>query len=308
LTSLSIDDYATLTSRRNQMAKANLAVATTPIVPVTNGQFGIYPNTTFRMNPIAQEVQDVFNGIYAQVTSFVNNPDSAINGMIVSGDAGTGKTYNVKKALRDTGHQRNTEYIKGAKITAASLYVKLYLNRHKHRIVILDDCDLIHNNEKNLIIPMLLGAADLGQNRDVGWETTKKNPLMEEHNVPHNFQFEGSIIWITNDRKQDIAKSIKQWKNAILSRFNFAECNFTDEQKFMYTMHLVENIGMLGVNCEDFAGGYPSNIIEEAADYMASNYRNLVEVTPRIAIKIADTLNHNTDPVLRRSMLRQLWK
>jgi hypothetical protein len=286
------------------MATAKLNIA----VPTTNGQFGIYPNTNFRMNPIAQEVQDIFNGIYAQVTSFVQNPNSAINGMIVSGDAGTGKTYNVKKALRDTGHQKNTEYIKGAKITAASLYVKLYLNRHKHRIVVLDDCDLIHNSEKNLIIPMLLGAADLGQNRDVGWETTKKNPLMEEYNVPHNFQFEGSIIWITNDRKQEIAKSIKQWKNAILSRFNFAECNFTDEQKFMYTMHLVENLAMLGINCEEYAGGYPSNIIEEAADYMGENYRNLVEVTPRIAIKIADTLNHVIDPALRKSMLRQMWK
>lgn len=296
------------------MATAKLNIAgqgqtnTQTIVPVTNGQFGIYPKTNFRMNPIAQEVQDIFNGIYAQVTSFVQNPNSAINGMIVSGDAGTGKTYNVKKALRDTGHQKNTEYIKGSKITAASLYVKLYLNRHKHRIVVLDDCDLIHNGEKNLIIPMLLGAADLGQSRDVGWETTKKNPLMEEYNVPHNFQFEGSIIWITNDRKQEIAKAIKQWKNAIFSRFNFAECNFTDEQKFMYTMHLVENLAMLGTNCEEYEGGYPSNIINEAADYMGENYRNLVEVTPRIAIKIADTLNHNTDPALRKSMLRQMWK
>ena len=89
------------------IAKPKLTVAG----PNTNGQFGIYPNTNFRMNPIAQEVQDIFNGIYAQVKSFVNNPDSAINGMIVSGDAGTGKTYKVKKALRDTGHQKNTEYI-----------------------------------------------------------------------------------------------------------------------------------------------------------------------------------------------------
>lgn len=286
------------------MASANLKVS----VPTTNGQFGIYPSTNPRINPIAKEVQDTFDGIYAQVTSFVQNPNSAINGMIVSGDAGTGKTYNVKKALRDTGHQRNTEYIKGTKLTAASLYVKLYLNRSKHRIVVLDDCDLIHNSEKNLIIPMLLGAADLGQSRDVGWETTRKNDLMKEFNVPHSFQFEGSIIWITNDRKQEIGKAIKQWKNAIFSRFNFAECNFTDEQKFMYTSYLVEHLAMLGSNCEEFAGGYPSNIIQEAADYMAENYRNLVEVTPRIAIKIADTLHHVEDPALRKTMLRQLWK
>ena len=114
-----------------------------------------------RINPIAKEVQDTFDGIYAQTTSFVQNPNSAINGMIVSGDAGTGKTFTVKKALKDTGHTKNAEYIKGGKITAASLYVKLFLNKAKHRIVILDDCDLIHHHEKNQIIPMLLGAAEL---------------------------------------------------------------------------------------------------------------------------------------------------
>lgn len=261
-----------------------------------------------RINPIAKEVQDTFDGIYAQVTTFVQNPNSAINGMIVSGDAGTGKTYTVKKALVDTNHQSNVEYIKGAKITAAALYVKLYLNRAKHRVVVLDDCDLIHHHEKNLIVPMLLGAAELGHNRSVSWETAKKNPLMEEFNVPHQFEFNGSIIWITNDRKEQIGKAIKQWKNAILSRFNFAECNFTDEQKFMYTMHLVENLDMLGTNCQEFTGGYPDEIIEQAADYMSANYRQLVEVTPRIAIRIADMMHHSNNESVLNTQLHQLWK
>lgn len=260
------------------------------------------------INPIAQEVQDTFDGIYAQVVSFVQNPNSAINGLIVSGDAGTGKTYTVKKALRDTGHQKNVEYIKGGKITAASLYVKLYLNAAKHRIVVLDDCDLIHHHEKNQIVPMLLGAVDLGQSREVSWETARKNPLMTEHNVPSNFKFEASVIWITNDRKSDIGKAIKQWKNAIFSRFNFAECNFSDEQKFMYTDHLVRNMDMLGANCQDFSGGYPRPIIDKAAEYMGKNYRQLVEVTPRQAVKIADIMHHNADPKLQTTMLQQLWK
>jgi len=261
-----------------------------------------------KMNPIAKEVADTFEGIYAQATSFVQNPNSAINGMIVSGDAGTGKTYWIKKALIDTGHQSNVEYIKGGKITAASLYVKLYLNRAKHRIIVLDDCDIIHHGEKRQIIPMLLGAAELGQKGDVSWETARKNALMEEFNVPSNFDFQGNIIWITNDRKEDIAKAIKQWKAAIFSRFNFAECNFTDEQKFSYTLHLIENCNMLSTNCQEFPGGYPEKIIEEARDYLSENYRNLVEVTPRQAIKVADILHHNSDPKLRTQILQQLWK
>lgn len=261
-----------------------------------------------RINPIAKEVQDTFDGIYAMATSFVQHPDSAINGLIVSGDAGTGKTYTIKKALKDTNSQPNVEYIKGGKITAASLYVKLYLNRHKHRIVVLDDCDIIHHAEKKQIVPMLLGAVELGQNREVSWETARKNPLMEEFNVPHKFDFHGNVIWITNDRKEDIGKAIKQWKNAIFSRFNFAECNFTDEQKFMYTMHLVEHCDMLGQNCQEFKGGYPADIIQQASEYMSSNYRNLVEVTPRQAIKVADIMHHNQDESLRNIMLQQLWK
>jgi hypothetical protein len=264
--------------------------------------------TSVRINPIAREVQDTFDGVYAMTTSFVQSPNSAINGLIVSGDAGVGKTYTVKKALRDTGHQANVEYIKGGKITAASLYVKLYLNRAKHRIIVLDDCDIIHHAEKRQIVPMLLGAVELGQAGEVSWEVARKNPLMEEHNVPTSFKFEGSIIWITNDSKDSIAKAVPQWKNALFSRFNFAECVFTDEQKFMYTMHLVENRDMLGTNCQEYPGGYPNAIISEASEYMSDNYRSLVEVTPRQAIKIADILNTNSDVSLRKIILQQLWK
>lgn len=282
-------------------------INTTDAVSEVSIKFNTNP-ARFRINPIAKEVQDTFDGIYAQATTFVQNPNSAINGMIVSGDAGTGKTHTIKKALKDTGHQKNVEYIKGGKITAASLYVKLYLNRAKHRIIVLDDCDIIHHSEKRQIVPMLLGAAELGHNREVSWETARKNPLMEEYNVPHQFKFEGSIIWITNDRKSDIGKAVKQWRNAIFSRFNVAECSFTDEQKFMYTMHLIENVDMLGKNCQDFLGGYPEEIIDQAHAYMSQNYRNLVEVTPRQAIKIADIMHHNHDENLRKTMLRQLWK
>lgn len=259
-------------------------------------------------NPIAKEVQDTFDGIYAQVVDFVRNPQSAINGIIVSGDAGTGKTYTVKKALKDTGHQKNVEYIKGGKITAASLYVKLYLNRFAHRIIVLDDCDIIHHGDKNMIVPMLLGAADLGQNRSVSWETARKNPLMEEFNVPGNFKFEGKIIWITNDKRTQIQKAVKQWAMAIDSRFLFAPCYFTDEQKFSYTMYLVEYCDMLGKNCEEYKGGYPAKIIESALDYMAEHYRQLVEITPRRAIMIADIMNQCDDVITRKTRLRQLWK
>ena len=260
-----------------------------------------------RINPIAREVKEVFDGVDAMVTNFAKNPNSAINGLIVSGDAGLGKTYTVKSALKSAGVANNVEYIKGGKITAASLYVKLYLNRSKHRVVVLDDCDIIHHQDKRQIIPMLLGATELGQSGDVSWEVAKRNALMEEYDVPTRFDFEGSIIWITNDTVEDIGKAAKQWKQAIFSRFNTAKCYFTDEQKYMYTMYLAESLDMLGANCQEFPGGYSDVTIDSALDYMASNYRNLVEVTPRQAIKIADIIHH-TEEDLQRMQLNQLVK
>ena len=133
--------------------------------------------SSIQPNPIAKEVISVFEGVYAQTQSFAKNKTSAINGLIVSGDAGTGKTFTVKKALTDLKVQQNVEYLKGGRVTAASLYVKLYLNRMPHRILILDDVDIVHHAEKNAVIPMLLGACDLGQTREVTWETSKKNQL-----------------------------------------------------------------------------------------------------------------------------------
>lgn len=266
-----------------------------------------------RINPIAKEVQDIFDGVYAQVQSFAKNKDSAINGLLVSGDAGTGKTYNVKKALVDLGVHNNVEYIKGGKITAASLYVKLFLNKGKHRIIVLDDVDIIHHSEKNKIIPMILGACDLGFNREVSWETARANALMEEVGAPMKFDFNGTLIWITNDTIVDIEKACKQWKSALLSRFNVAKCYFTDEQKYMYTIHLCENVSMLNGNCvdhkqKDGTPGYPDTVIDETLEYMYANYRQLVEITPRIALRIADTLHYEKDANLRKSLLQQMWK
>ena len=271
-------------------------------------------NFPSRINPIAKEVQDVFDGVEAQVRSFAQNTTSAINGLLISGDAGTGKTYTVKRALIALNKHQHVEYIKGGKITAASLYVKLWLNRAKHRIVILDDVDIIHHTEKNKIIPMILGACDLGFDREVSWETARPNALMEQVGCyDMSFKFEGTLIWITNDTIDDIQKACKQWKSALLSRFNVARCYFTDEQKYMYTMHLCENKGMLNGNCVDHkmpngTPGYPVTIIEQALEYMENNYRKLVEITPRIALKIADTFYYQTDPLLRDAILQQMWK
>lgn len=268
-----------------------------------------------RIDPIAKRVVDTFSGVYNQVVNFARNPQSAINGLLVYGDSGTGKSFWVKKALADTGAHRNTEYIKGGTITAASLYVKLALNAKSHRIIVLDDVDIVHHSERNKIIPMILGAADTGRDRLVTWSTAKKNILMEENDIDFEFLFNGNIIWITNDTKETIKKSARQWAEALDSRFNSAACIFNREQKLQYTKWLISHCDSLGANCVDHVyearkgqriPGYPDTIKRETYRYLEDHYETLGEVTPRVALKIADILYYNAVPKMRRVLLNQL--
>lgn len=267
-----------------------------------------------KIDPIAKKVVDTFEGVYNQTINFAKNPNSAINGLLVSGDAGVGKSFWVKKALADSGAVKNVEYIKGGNITAASLYCKLALNKGAHRIIVLDDVDIVHTPQRNQIIPLILGAADTGRDRLVTWSTAKKNALMEEFNLDFEFLFNGNIIWITNDTKDSIKDKAKQWAGALDSRFNYGPCIFNREQKLQYTKYLIDTHAMLGKNCVDHkytvknktVCGYPKDIQVATYDYLEDNYEQLGEVTPRVALKIADTMYYNSDPKMQRVLLQQL--
>ena len=268
-----------------------------------------------RISPVIKPVIESFNRVYWQTTTFAKNPGSAMNGLLVLGDAGVGKSHFVKQALRDAGVQKNVEYIKGGTITAASLYVKLYLNRDPHRILVFDDVDLIGHSERTKIVPMILGAVEEGKKRQVAWSTAKKNALMEEFDVPFEFEFNGNIILITNYTHAIIAERMRQWSQAFKSRFNDVECIFTHEQKYLYTKHLIEQEDMLGANCKvhkyELKGkklqGYPQTTVDDTVDFIDDNYMNFTDITPRVAIKIADTI-HYYSGVQQTVMLQGLVK
>jgi hypothetical protein len=244
-----------------------------------------------KFNPVVNEVIERFDTVHTMTKSFVSSKYSALKGLLVSGDAGTGKTYWVKKAFIDSKATGRVEYIKGASISAAALYVKLYLNRGKGRVVVLDDCDIIHKSpaEKNAILDMLKGATDVTKGeRMISWERASANQLMRENEVPMSFDFQGTIIWITNDTVEDIAKKVKNHWNAIGSRFNIVPVYLTTQEKLLYTIHLIEECEMLGTNCEGKEGGYSQAVIDSTIDYIKDNYKTLHEITPRVATKIAD--------------------
>ena len=62
------------------------------------------------------------------------------------------------------------------------------------------------------------------------------------------------------------------------------------EQKFLWTIHLIENEGILASNCMKKRGGYSQEIQDTVVQFLKEEYDNLVSISPRGACNIADDM------------------
>jgi len=243
-------------------------------------------------NPIVKRVINRFKSIQ-QISEVFVTGKSAQRGLLISGDAGTGKSHYVKQAFITTKTTKKVDYQKSKSFTAPALYAKLWENRFVGSVVVFDDCSLeaMTGADFRKLVDFWKGALELTSGaRMIGYEAATKNQLFKDLGVPSEFDFQGSIIWITNTRFDKLAKKFGDHWEAVKQRFIGIEVFLTKEEKFMYTNYLVEECDMLGKNCDAKKDGYPSDIIEATMDFLTDSYEDFKEVTPRIAIKVADTM------------------
>lgn len=248
-------------------------------------------------NPIVRRVVDRFKTIQQISEAFVTK-DSAQKGLLISGDAGMGKSHYVKQAFLLTDTTSRVDYQKSKSFTAPALYAKLWENRNQGDVVVFDDCSLSSMTGEGFrkLTDFLKGALELTSGpRMLGYEAASANALFKELGVPREFDFQGSIIWITNTTIDNLEKKFKDHWSAIERRFINIEIKLTKEEKYMYTNYLVETVGMLGENCDAKEGGYSEKIIEATVDFLADNYENFRDITPGVALKIADTMDQFPD-------------
>lgn len=244
-----------------------------------------------KQNEHVDRLKTEMENIYDLTANFANDLDGS-KGLAVFGPPGVGKTKMVTQALIDAN--ASVEYHKGADMSPAGLYGLLWFNRSPHRVLVLDDVDLNKGGqESKAIIALLKSATEMTYKpREVSWIKAAPNSQMREHNIPAKFEYWGNIIWITNDRPEDLLKKQSTAKHfsALVGeggRFTPAILDWNKKDKYLWTKYLIEDCDMLGKNCESRRGGYTKDISDDVLQFFKKYYPNLIGITPRYATKVA---------------------
>lgn len=133
--------------------------------------------------------------------------DGSMNSLLLTGQAGVGKTYLVLKQLESHSLKRNEDYFKiTGKTSAVGLYTSLFENNGK--MLIYDDCDSVFRDDN--AVNVLKGALDTSKVREISWNVSGAGPKTSGGKpVPKKFDFTGKIIFISNVPRKKIDAAIR---------------------------------------------------------------------------------------------------
>jgi replicative DNA helicase len=218
--------------------------------------------------------------------------NSDIRAMIVSGPPGVGKSFGVETQLEKatlfdklSNKKIRFEIVKGA-MTPLGLYAQLYKFSDPKNVLVFDDCDSAFSDE--LALNILKAALDSGKRRRIFWNSD--SALLRREGIPDNFEFKGSVIFITNlDFENVKSKKISDHLEALQSRCHYLDLTINSERDKMLRIRQVhrdvskDKIGGLFADYE-----FPEGKDTEILDFMWENRTKLREVSLRMALKIAD--------------------
>jgi hypothetical protein len=210
-----------------------------------------------------------------------------IRAMIVSGPPGVGKSHGVTQQMEKAsmfdkiaGKRPRFEVVKGA-MSGIGLFAILYKYSDSKNVLVFDDCDVWEDPDA---LNVLKGALDSGKTRRISWN--KDSRLLREDGIPNSFNFNGSVIFITNlnfaDRR---SAKIKAHLDALQSRCHYLDLTINSERDKMLRIKQVHRDADGGLFSDyDFNQEQCDTIIE----FMWDNHSKLREVSLRMALKIAD--------------------
>jgi hypothetical protein len=210
-----------------------------------------------------------------------------IRAMIVTGPPGVGKSHGVhtqmqKATLFDklSGKKPRFEVVKGT-MSAIGLFALLYKYSDSKNVLVFDDCDIWEDQDA---INILKGALDSGKTRRISYN--KDSRLLREEGIPNTFNFNGSIIFITNKSFDNKRQSkIQPHLEALQSRSHFLDLTINSERDKMLRIRQVYRDADPGLFVDY---NFSKEQEEEILDFMWENRTKLHEISLRMSLKIAD--------------------
>lgn len=216
--------------------------------------------------------------------------NAIINGdsraMVVSGPAGLGKSFTVEKALESFDPTGEAYTIVKGYARATGLLKLLWRFRHSNNVIVFDDADSIFFDDVSL--NMIKAVCDTTERRVVSYLSEAK--IIDDETaelIPHQFQFNGSIIFITNydfDEMIDRGHRLAPHFQALLSRAHYIDLTMKTRRDYMIRIRQVVKQGLLSSSGLNWAEQ------SQVLSFVEQNQDNLRELSLRIVIKVASIM------------------
>jgi len=224
---------------------------------------------------------------------------SAINGdiraLIVSGPPGIGKSFGVEQQMEQASivdrladRKIRYEVVKGA-TTALGLYAMLYKFSDHKNILIFDDCDSVLSDDLSLNI--LKAALDSGKRRKIFWNSD--SALLRREGIPDSFNFNGSVIFITNLKfDKSKSKKLQDHLDALQSRCHYLDLTVDSQRDLILRIKQVHRDAEGGLFADYYFDGDEA---DQVFEFMWENKDKLRELSLRMCLKIADLVKISPD-------------
>jgi len=248
-----------------------------------------------------------------------------IKGLVVSGASGVGKSFEVEAALNrdslldklsfnaDASDQNARRIGQGGTFkarynivkgysTAPALYMTLYEYSESRETLVFDDCDSVLGDETSLNI--LKAALDTSGKRMISWRSQSRNST----DAPNQFEFKGSVIFITNINFEKIVEKgtarLAPHLEAIMSRCLYLDLTIdTVREKLVRIEHVARDLRMLE---REFK--LEGNEIEEVLAWTHKHARRFRELSLRKVGQLASlrkSSNLDWERVAQVTLLKQ---
>lgn len=235
---------------------------------------------------IAARLDDSFAAMHTMALATVLGKNKSL---IISGPAGVGKSHTVMQIADQMEDDKLTTIVKGY-VRPTGLYKILYENRFKSSVLVFDDADSVFMDD--VCLNLLKAACDMTRNRRLSWLTETKMEDEDGERLPRSFEFEGSIIFITNydfDNMIERGNKLAPHFQAMISRSHYLDVGIKTKRDYVVRLKQVVSQGMLREQ------GFSQRQEDELMEFIAEFQDKLRELSLRMVIKLAGLMQMGGD-------------